>query len=264
MAHSATLDTTTATPNDGVLQNFTSIDWNANGAAWVQGFNLANVAGATDNFTLTYQGFASAIGTTSPTPNLYVASPGPMSGGYELTSYATITETATCLAAGGSTCAVASLAITGGNWTVYFDTTPDANQLAGTGFLDGVSILSGNFTGGSTLFTSTNGLPPGSGGQGLGAGSVDGTVTYTNSAYVNPALAGTNVSTSLYFPGQSAPTYTRPLLFNGVSTGSDSATDFVLQADASQNFTVPEPTSVALTGIGLLGLAFAGRRRRKV
>ena len=88
-AHAATLDTTTATPtNDGILQNFTGIDWHENGAAWVQGFNLtgANNTGDSDTFTLTYQVFAGVINTTSPTTNLYVASPGTHTGTYELTS----------------------------------------------------------------------------------------------------------------------------------------------------------------------------------
>ena len=127
-AYAATLSTTTAgPPNDGVLQNFSGIDWNANGGGWVQGFDLtsANLAGDSDTFTFTYQAFASSIGTTSPTPNLYVASPGPAVGTYELTTYSVITETATCLTNG---CASISITLNSGTWTTYFDITPDANQ----------------------------------------------------------------------------------------------------------------------------------------
>ena len=253
--HAATLSTLTAAPtNDGVLQNFSGIDWNANGAGWVQGFVVPPGAGVgtTINFMLTYQAFASSIGTTSATSNLYVAAPGPQTGTYELTTYATLFETATCQNAGCSTIAITTNAPS--VWDVYFDTTPDADQAAGTGFLDGVRILGGTFDGGNTLFSST---------IGAGGGLLEGTVNFTNNAYVAPDLLGTTLQASLIFPGQTAPTYTRPAAFNGVSTGANTATDFVLQTDTSQNFVaaaIPEPGTVLLLAIGLLGMCGFVRR----
>lgn len=257
--HSTTLSTLTAAPNDGILTNFTGIDWHSNGGAWIQGFDLtgANLAGDTDNFTLTYQGFAASIQTPDPTPNLYVAAPGSATGSYELTVFSVLQETATCLNDG---CSTVRLDTNSGTFDIYFDTAPNANQSLGTGFTDGVMIASGVWTSGVSTFLANGGVVvPGA--LGTGGGFLNGKVNTTNAAYIAPDLIGTTLQASLQFPGQSSPTFTRPQAFNGALTGANSASSFVLQADTSQNF-VPEPSILALLGISLLGFG-ATRRRNK-
>lgn len=256
-----TLDTTTATPNDGILQNFTGIDWHSNGGGWIQGFDLtsANNPGDTDNFTLTYQAFAGVLQTTTPTPNLYIAAPGSATGGYELTIFSKLDEIATCLT---TTCNTVQTSGTG-TWDIYFDTGTDANQAAGTGFTNGVKILSGTWDSAGGIFTSVGG-PVGPGALGTGSATLNGTVTYTNSSYITPDLLGTSFQSSLQFPGQSAPSYTRPSAFNGTNTGADSAQNFVMQIDGSQDFShkVPEPAMLGLLGLGLLSMV--GLRRKQM
>ncbi|MEO8272344.1 MAG: flocculation-associated PEP-CTERM protein PepA [Aureliella sp.] len=257
VGHSATLNTGSA---DGTLADFGGFDWHANGASWIQGFGLTSNSNINDttNFTLTYQAFAGVIDTTSPVQNLFVASPGSAFGTYEVTTYQTLNETATCLNVG---CSSINITTNSGVWDIYLDNTPNANQAAGTGFLDGINILSGVWNVSNNSFT----LNPD--GTARGAAVLDGTVTYTNNAVVNPNLLGTQFQGTLLLPGLS--NYTRPAEFNGISTGVDTPAigdtpgHFVLQTDGSQSFTqqVPEPGMLALLGIGILGFGFARRTR---
>lgn len=253
--------------NDGILTNVTGFDWHANGNAWIRDFNIPQTGSpTTGTFTLDYQGFATSIASPDPQTNLYVAAPGPASGTYEYTLFVHLEQTATRLVSDPFTINVAT---NGGTWEIRYDTSPDANAAAGTGFRDGGIVMSGIFTSGSAIFSANGPL-----GMGSGNSILEGTVDFVNPLFANPNLTGTGFTTGLRFPGDSNLPWTRSAGFdlNGDGilqpnelTGTDTVNDFVLQADAFQSLTtsVPEPMTLALLGSGLLGMGFVGKRRPK-
>ena len=194
---SATLDTGVA--RDGLLQNFTGIDWNANGAAFITGFNLtnANNVGDTSNFTLTYQGYAGSIFTTSAVTHLRNPPNAAPANSYEITEVASLSETATCLTAQCSTIQLKINGLGPSTFSIFFDAPGDVNPSAGTGFSNGTKIAGGIFNlGNSGLFSASIANLLGSGNS-----EFKGIVNFVNSAFIDPAFTGTSVSTTLRIPG---------------------------------------------------------------
>lgn len=243
---------------------FGGFDWASPGSAWTVGF--VPVAGS--SFTIFYAGWATRVLDTSQnaftTNDMDVNANGSTDAGktYEYTIFGQITETVTgCLTIGPSTtCAFES---TGGSFNIYYDTAPNANALQGTGFQDGVSLIAGTVSAGAAGNFTAGGT------GGIGGATLFGSVTSTNAAFINPALASSTFGTTLQF-GNNTTGWTQPTSFDANGDGiiqageglAQSPSQVIMQADANQIFGIPEPTGLLLAGTALAGLGLFSRRRK--
>jgi len=245
---------TTLTNVQSSFSPWGGFDWEQGGTAFTS--NFTGVVG--DSFTLTVFAVAGSL-NKEPTGTFIGAALDSNADGspeamYEYTLVATITEKIeSCESATKCT-----FSITSGAFDIYYDTAQNATSNAlsslGTGYLDGIKIISG-------LFGAQAGGTFDSAGTGSNSTTVQGTVTTTNASYINPELLTTTATTTLQL-GSAVTGWVNPGGFNGVGFGEN---DIVLQADANQNFTsrVPEPGTLSLIALALLGGGAAGSRRRK-
>lgn len=243
------LDLTNASP-------FGGFDWAANGTA------VSSPGPAyTNGQVITTTFFADAVsivktgGGTFSTPNMVTTATGGAfaAGKYEYTVVATITEVITCL---NLACTAADFTATGGTYNVYYDnatlSNTIANQIAATGFTDGALLLSGSISPGDA------GIFVASGTGGTGIFNFVATNLSTNAAYIQPNQTGTSAVATLQF-GTSTTNWTAATALPG---GGSVAGAIQFQADGNQAFVVPEPGTLAMLGIGLLGV-FGGLRVRE-
>lgn len=184
---------------------------------------------------------------------------------------------------------------------IWFDATPNGDNLSGKGFNDGIKILSGHFVSGSGAFTATQALNQPAGIPDIkpldqfGANNYNGlqTITGNGSASGSVAVDWYNAAFFLNAPGSlsldftsqqklsfqqtnpSACFWTGAGYLGGAGNAAQGCANTIgtingvngpnvqFQVDASNSFTgvVPAPGSLALMGLGFAAL---GMLRRKV
>lgn len=249
---------TFTSPNYGtqVVDPFTGFDWVGTSSAVTSGFN----PDGTTVFTTTYLSSALGIFTAGGavaflnglTPN------GAPNTAWEFTIKATINETATCA---NFNCTKVDFQTVSGSWDIYYDSTADADRTTGTGFINGTRVLGGTMNTGYAGQFTDDGT-----GSGTGDFNFGGAVTFTETdstkdAYLNPALVSTIAGANLRLGSQVTGGWVAPTSWvdgGGIPEGS-----IIFQADGQQGFSmVPEPGTMVLLGLGLMGLGLTSRRRK--
>jgi hypothetical protein len=237
--------------------------------------------------------FQANLGTAIGTTNNTLFSQGD-SGSY-FTIVAGFREVVSPLS-GGSTTVFSLLPGSPNFFEVYYNGVGNGSDLAGTGFANGTLVLSGSITSVFSSVTATsvslvngnivindpsvldnyvdNDYPGTTTINTIGGADIQAVLSFVNANFFPDLQAGSLITTALTSSDLGTPyDQTDPsrqfwngsaLIASNIGTRNGiTGPNFQFQADAATTFTraVPEPTSIALIGIAMLGAAAATRRR---
>ena len=250
----------------------TTLDWNASGSGVAKGVGpfgtpltvgqnfqflyQSNLASVDGNPTILFNGLDSTANGTKDTA---------AGKNYEFTIVAMLNETVTSTT---GTHATFGLAPGDNKVAIYYDTAANASTTGGTGFDDGTLIALLTIVPENTQSEFTVTAP------GAGQGSTKITARIADAGdFIDPAylqgvsemLFGVNFESNLNYPAGNSSTNNFQIggssMFPDYVAGNN---DIVFKVDGSNTFTnaVPEPGTMMLLGMGMLGFVGAQRRRR--
>jgi len=249
----------------------TTLDWNASGSGVAKGVGpFGNFLTPNQKFQFLYQAnLASVDGdTTGLFGGLDFNANGTKGPGksFEFTIVAKLNEKVTEINGASATFGLDGKQ-SDNKVAIYYDTKANASTSGGTGFDDGQLIALLTIVPENTQSTfKVTGANSGQGSTKMSARIVE-SGDFIDPNYIqgiSELFFGVNFESNLNFPAGNS--YTTNFHKGGSSLFPDytvnTAKDIVFKVDGSNTFAVPEPGTMMLLGMGMLGLVGAQRRRR--
>ena len=250
----------------------TTLDWNATGSGVAKGVGpFGNLLLPGQEFQFLYQSNLSSVDgdTTAFFNGLDFTANGTKGAGknFEFTVVAKLNEKVAGIAGSTATFALNG-PVSANKVAIYYDTAANASTTGGTGFDDGTLIALLTIVPENTQSEFTVTAP------GAGQGSTKITARIADAGdFIDPAylqgvsemLFGVNFESNLNYPAGNSSTNNFQIggssMFPDYVAGNN---DIVFKVDGSNTFTnaVPEPGTMMLLGMGMMGLVGATRRRR--